>query len=136
LHVFLEKNEGYQPLMPPRTAESQDFRIIIFMERCNYCYYFYYYSCQFSCIHSTVYEIFFTHTVHNAVSLILSSLGPNTANNMSIPSFKKQHDFARYILCFVKENEMGRTCSTNVEKRNAYKILVGKPEETTGKTKT
>jgi hypothetical protein len=23
---------------------------------------------------------------------------------------------------------MGRTCSTNGEKRNAYKILVGKPE--------
>jgi hypothetical protein len=24
---------------------------------------------------------------------------------------------------------MGRTCSTNGEKRNAYRILVGKPEE-------
>jgi hypothetical protein len=24
---------------------------------------------------------------------------------------------------------MGRACSTNVEKRNAYRILVGKPEE-------
>jgi hypothetical protein len=23
---------------------------------------------------------------------------------------------------------MGRACSTNVEKRNAYRILVGKPE--------
>jgi hypothetical protein len=28
----------------------------------------------------------------------------------------------------VKEDDMGRACSTNVEKRNAYKILVGKPE--------
>jgi hypothetical protein len=28
----------------------------------------------------------------------------------------------------VKEDEMGRTCSTNMEKRNAYRILVGKPE--------
>jgi hypothetical protein len=28
----------------------------------------------------------------------------------------------------VKEDEMGRTCSTNGEKRNAYRISVGKPE--------
>jgi hypothetical protein len=28
----------------------------------------------------------------------------------------------------VKEDEMGRACSTNGEIRNAYKILVGKPE--------
>jgi hypothetical protein len=28
----------------------------------------------------------------------------------------------------VKEDEMGRECSTNGEKRNAYRILVGKPE--------
>jgi hypothetical protein len=28
----------------------------------------------------------------------------------------------------VKEDEMGRECSTNVEKRNANRILVGKPE--------
>jgi hypothetical protein len=27
-----------------------------------------------------------------------------------------------------KEDEMGRACSTNGEKRNAYRILVGKPE--------
>jgi hypothetical protein len=26
------------------------------------------------------------------------------------------------------EDEMGRACSTNVEKMNAYRILVGKPE--------
>jgi hypothetical protein len=33
---------------------------------------------------------------------------------------------------------MGGSCSTNGEKRNAYRILVGKPEakETTRKTKT
>jgi hypothetical protein len=35
---------------------------------------------------------------------------------------------------------MGRACSTNEEKRNAYRILVGnlegKRKETTGKTKT
>jgi hypothetical protein len=28
----------------------------------------------------------------------------------------------------VKEYEVGRVCSTNEEKRNTYKILVGKPE--------
>jgi hypothetical protein len=28
----------------------------------------------------------------------------------------------------VKEDEMGRACSTNVEKRNAYRILVGNSE--------
>jgi hypothetical protein len=28
----------------------------------------------------------------------------------------------------VKENETGRACSTNGAKRNAYRILVGKPE--------
>jgi hypothetical protein len=29
----------------------------------------------------------------------------------------------------VKEDEMGRTCSTNGEKQNAYRLLVGKPEK-------
>jgi hypothetical protein len=28
----------------------------------------------------------------------------------------------------VKEDEMGRACSTNGEKRNAYRILLGIPE--------
>jgi hypothetical protein len=28
----------------------------------------------------------------------------------------------------VKEDEMGRACSTNGERRNAYRMLVGKPE--------
>jgi hypothetical protein len=28
----------------------------------------------------------------------------------------------------VKEDEMGRACSTNGEKRNAYSMLVGNPE--------
>jgi hypothetical protein len=28
----------------------------------------------------------------------------------------------------IKENEMGRACSLNVETRNAYRIFVGKPE--------
>jgi hypothetical protein len=28
----------------------------------------------------------------------------------------------------VKEDDMSRACSTNGEKRNAYRILVGKPE--------
>jgi hypothetical protein len=28
----------------------------------------------------------------------------------------------------VKEDEMGRACRTNGEKRNAYRILVGKPD--------
>jgi hypothetical protein len=32
------------------------------------------------------------------------------------------------IIIQVKEDEMGRACSTNGEKRNAYTILVGKPE--------
>jgi hypothetical protein len=30
---------------------------------------------------------------------------------------------------------MGRACSTNMEKRNVYRILVGKLEETTKKIK-
>jgi hypothetical protein len=32
------------------------------------------------------------------------------------------------ILQYIKEDEMGRVCSTNGEKRNAYRILAGKPE--------
>jgi hypothetical protein len=28
----------------------------------------------------------------------------------------------------VKEDEMGKTCSTNGERRNAYRISMGKPE--------
>jgi hypothetical protein len=35
-----------------------------------------------------------------------------------------------FITCthlHVKEDEMGRACSTYGEKRNAYRILVGKP---------
>jgi hypothetical protein len=32
------------------------------------------------------------------------------------------------IIFQVKEDEMDRACSTNVEKRNTYRILVGKPE--------
>jgi hypothetical protein len=28
----------------------------------------------------------------------------------------------------VKEDEIGRACSMNGDKRNAYRILVGKPE--------
>jgi hypothetical protein len=38
----------------------------------------------------------------------------------------------------VKEEEMGRACSTKREKRNAYRILVGEAgrKETIGKTKT
>jgi hypothetical protein len=28
----------------------------------------------------------------------------------------------------VKEDELGRACNTNVEKKNTYRILVGKPE--------
>jgi hypothetical protein len=33
-----------------------------------------------------------------------------------------------YFLGLVKEDEMGRACSTNGEKRNAYRILVENPE--------
>jgi hypothetical protein len=29
----------------------------------------------------------------------------------------------------VKEDEMGRACSTNKEERKVYRILVGKPEK-------
>jgi hypothetical protein len=36
------------------------------------------------------------------------------------------------LFLLTKEDEMGRACSTNRAKRNAYRILVGKPE---GKTK-
>jgi hypothetical protein len=41
------------------------------------------------------------------------------------------------IIRIVKENEMGRACSSNGEKRNAYRILVGKKrKEITRKTKS
>jgi hypothetical protein len=33
-----------------------------------------------------------------------------------------------FITDQVKEDEMCRACSTNEEKRNAYRILVGKPD--------
>jgi hypothetical protein len=38
----------------------------------------------------------------------------------------------------VKDDEIGRACSTNGEKKNEYRILVGKPEgkDATRKTKT
>jgi hypothetical protein len=37
--------------------------------------------------------------------------------------------FAKYNYHYqVKEDDMGKACSTNGEKRNAYRILVGKPE--------
>jgi hypothetical protein len=32
------------------------------------------------------------------------------------------------IIRMIKEDEMGKACSTNGEKRNAYRVLVGKPE--------
>jgi hypothetical protein len=32
------------------------------------------------------------------------------------------------VIIIIIEDEMGRACSTNVENRNAYKILVGKPD--------
>jgi hypothetical protein len=32
-----------------------------------------------------------------------------------------------------KQDEMGKTCNTNVEKGNEYRIFMGKPE---GKTRT
>jgi hypothetical protein len=38
------------------------------------------------------------------------------------------------IIRMTKEDEMDRACSTNGEKRNAYRILLRKPEETTRKT--
>jgi hypothetical protein len=40
-----------------------------------------------------------------------------------------------FFLCTYYIHEMGRACSMNGEKRNAYRILVGKPEgKITGKT--
>jgi hypothetical protein len=36
--------------------------------------------------------------------------------------------FITCTLLQVKEDEMGGACSTNGEKRNVYRILVGKPE--------
>jgi hypothetical protein len=33
-----------------------------------------------------------------------------------------------YYIVQVAEDEMGRPCSTNGEKRNAYRLLVGKPQ--------
>jgi hypothetical protein len=42
--------------------------------------------------------------------------------NLVLLAKRKQNDQ-------VKEDEMGRACSTNGEKRDPYRILVGKPEE-------
>jgi hypothetical protein len=40
-------------------------------------------------------------------------------------------------LLIMREDEMGRACSMNGEKRNAYTILVGNPrKESTRKTQT
>jgi hypothetical protein len=44
---------------------------------------------------------------------------------------KELHDFyssPSIIRIIVVEDEMGGPCSTNGEKRNAYRLLVGKPE--------
>jgi hypothetical protein len=39
------------------------------------------------------------------------------------------HTFVKYNYNDeVKEDEIGRACSTNREKRNAYRILMGKPD--------
>jgi hypothetical protein len=43
---------------------------------------------------------------------------------------KELHNFysSLNMIRMIKEDEMGMACSTNGEKRNAYRILVGKPE--------
>jgi hypothetical protein len=41
------------------------------------------------------------------------------------------HSLTNIIIMHIKEDEMGKACSMHGEKRNAYKILVRKPE---GKT--
>jgi hypothetical protein len=46
-----------------------------------------------------------------------------------IQSIPPHHIFVRYILISsTLKDEMCRACSTNGEKRNAYRIFVGKPE--------
>jgi hypothetical protein len=42
--------------------------------------------------------------------------------------FKKPWTWTDSLDKQIKEDAMGRACSTNEERRNAYKILVGKPE--------
>jgi hypothetical protein len=42
--------------------------------------------------------------------------------------FPVRYELNLYMLCTRKKDEMGGQCSTNGEKRNAYKLLVGKPE--------
>jgi hypothetical protein len=42
----------------------------------------------------------------------------------SAPVFRNKAQFQESI----KEDQMSRECSTNGEKRNAYRILAGKPE--------
>jgi hypothetical protein len=41
---------------------------------------------------------------------------------------KITHKTTVLIIFRIKEDEMGRACITNGEKRNAYRILGGKPE--------
>jgi hypothetical protein len=40
----------------------------------------------------------------------------------------QDRDKWRALVKAVKEDEVGGACSTNGEKRNAYRLLVGKPE--------
>jgi hypothetical protein len=55
---------------------------------------------------------------------ITSALGKRTEKK------KFSYNFVGYMLLVdqVKEDEIGKACSTNGEKRNAYRILVAKPE--------
>jgi hypothetical protein len=47
---------------------------------------------------------------------------------VSTACYKDRFTYCRYRHDQVKEDEMGMACSTNGEKRNAYRILVGKLE--------
>jgi hypothetical protein len=71
----------------------------------------------------------------------LSSLGPERPGVFIEPKvYGEYYNFFNFFVLiiniylipifipFVKKDEMGRVCSTNGEKRNAYRILVGMPE--------
>jgi hypothetical protein len=52
-----------------------------------------------------------------------------TLTRLSLFIIVYHYMFRPFITCTqVKEDEMGRICSTNGEKMNAYRIFVGKPE--------
>jgi hypothetical protein len=63
-------------------------------------------------------------------SLEIKNIKFNISESMTDRHIEEIKFFIFVSLSYIqlKEDEMGRGCSTNGEKRNAYRISVGKPE--------